>query len=144
MLLFLLLYSCSSNNKAIIIYQYSDLTVTRVVTCSKSTFYYGTEIGEEQGRIWVEDAGIVSGYSGYIEFSSSGKIRILSGDGYFQTENSDTALFRSDDVYAYNRPIIGDSICAFNSVLKIEKEENDLAETEINVTYITYEDNTCF
>jgi hypothetical protein len=89
----------------------------------------------DAGNIWVKYSGINDGFDGYIRFKSSGKVILLGGDGYFQSENLDTAFFELGEYVSYNRPVIGDSICFFTLATRYEKEYNDKGKSDIKIEY---------
>jgi len=135
-ILSLFLYSCcEKNNKTI--YEHSGIKITRIDKCDKTIFYYQNDKNQNAGEIWAEYSGINDGFSGYLKFYDNGKVSILSGDGYFQSKELDSALFDYKRIYAYNRPKIDENICEIMLATRYERELNDKNKTGIKITYKT-------
>ncbi|MES2545389.1 MAG: hypothetical protein V4548_10920 [Bacteroidota bacterium] len=96
LLLFIITASCTNEE---IYYSYKNITIKRVDTDGKSTFYY-LKNGKKIGKIWAEYSGITDGFRGYLKFGEKGKVELLSGDGYFQTKDIDSTLFNYKQIYS--------------------------------------------
>lgn len=131
---FVLLSSCCGLHTEIE-YEYSGIKIQRVDECGRTTFYYNNDKNESYGIIWTEYSGINDGFKGYLKFGKNGQVLILSGDGYFQSKNLDTAFFNYKSIYAYNRPETGESVCGIMLSTRYEKEFNSERNTEIKATY---------
>ncbi|MGI6292332.1 MAG: hypothetical protein ACOXZH_07930 [Bacteroidales bacterium] len=118
-----------------VLYTYKNISILRVSYPSKTSFYYYKNNKKINGKIITTYSGINNGFSGYLCFHSNNKISILSGDGYFKVIDIDTTLFNYQRIYAYNRPILGDTICIISSYLEQEKEENSKLDLNINIIY---------
>jgi len=116
-------------------YQYSDVIINRIDVCGKTTFHYQNGNNKNIGKIWVKYSGINDGFSGYLVFKENGKVQLISGDGYFQSENIDTTLFEYKRIYSYNRPKNGKNVCEIQLSSRYEKEANISQETDIEITY---------
>ena len=92
LIILLIVMSSCSDKKKVVTYHHSETTITRIDKPGKSTFYYGDISSNQLGGITVEYSGWVSGFSGYLVFYDSGKVKLLSGDGNFQMEDIDTSL----------------------------------------------------
>ena len=114
---------------------YHDVTITRIDECGKTAFYYS--MGQEtiKGKLLATYSGINDGFSGYLKFNRNGKVLLLSGDGYFQTENLDSSRFEYNRILAHEEPAIGESVCAIQLSTKYEKEKNHEAGTGIQIFY---------
>ena len=117
-------------------YQFNDVNIKRVDVCGKSTFYYN-KIGQEKidGQIWAEYSGINDGFRGYLVFQDNGKVLLLSGDGYFQSERVDSTLFEYKRITAINRPDLKENIYLIMLSTRYEKEFNDTIDTKVKATY---------
>lgn len=118
----------------VITYNYNETKIIRVDECGRTTFYFN-KIDKEVGKIWVKYSGINDGFSGYLKFEDNGKVLLLSGDGYFQTENNDTAKFEYRRITANQRPELGKSIYYITLSTRYEKERNLDTDTEVKVEY---------
>lgn len=116
-------------------YKHKNVVVTRVDECGETSFYYGEELDKNKGRIWVEYSGINDGFKGYLEFHENGKVTILSGDGYFQSDHIDTSQFEFKRIAAFERPVIGDSVCYINIATNIEQEDNISEGSGVKIEY---------
>ena len=135
LLLLLLLFSACCRLHTEVKYNHDDVTITRIDECGKTTFYYNNGQENSSGKIWTEYSGINDGFSGYLEFCENGKVFLLSGDGYFQSENIDSSKFEYKRIFSYDRPKIGESVCEIQLSTRYEKEENDKSKTGIKITY---------
>jgi hypothetical protein len=131
----IILPSCCSLVSNKITYSYNDVCIKRIDECGKSTFYYYRNKLKENGEIWTEFAGINSGFSGYLQFEDNGSVKLLSGDGYFQSKNLDTTKFLYKRVYSYNAPKLGGNVYGINNAIKVEKEQNEESVYDIKVKY---------
>jgi len=116
-------------------YQYQDIVITRIDECGETNFYYGDGQNDSSGRVWVEYSGINDGFKGYLKFSKNGKVVILSGDGYFQTENIDTSRFEYRRIAAFERPEISETVCYINLATKFEQEDNAAEGSGVKAEY---------
>ena len=116
-------------------YVYDDITITRIDECGKTTFYYEKGQEKSKGKLWVTYSGINDGFSGYLKFNKNGKVLLLSGDGYFQSGGLDSSKFEYKRIAAYERPEVGESICAIQLSTRYEKDENDKAKSGILASY---------
>lgn len=135
LILFLLLLTSCCGLHTEVTYEYNDITIKRIDECGESTFFYFKGKEKLNGKIWMEYSGINDGFDGYIKFSENGKVEILSGDGYFQSEDIDTNLFQVGRVYAYDRPKIGKTVCLISFSTEKEIEENKENNCEVNINY---------
>jgi hypothetical protein len=117
-------------------YQFNDVTINRVDVCGKSMFYY-KNVGKEriEGQIWVEYSGINDGFRGYLVFQDNGKVLLLSGDGYFQSENLDTSLFEFKRIIAHNRPEFGLNVCEILFPASVEEKTKNKHKHSIEIKY---------
>lgn len=124
----------SCDSKVEIVYSYKDIVIKRVDKSGKTIFYYD-EISKDSPRIWVEYSGINDGFSGYLKFDESGKVSILSGDGYFQTVNDDKTKFEYSRIAAYQRPELTENVYFIQNAIRYEQERNEKSETKVTVVY---------
>ncbi|WP_439880134.1 hypothetical protein ACSX1A_13330 [Pontibacter sp. MBLB2868] len=117
-------------------YEYGEAVVTRIDECGKTTFYYGNGQSRSSGRIWTEYSGINDGFSGYLIFSESGKVKILSGDGHFQSEGVDTTLFEYKRITASNRPESKESLYRIMLSTRYEQERNKQSNSQVKAFYV--------
>lgn len=130
--LFSIISSCTHEE---IYYSYNGVTIKRIDTDGKSTFIY-MENEKEIGKIWAEYSGINDGFSGYLKFEEKGKVELLSGDGYFQTEGIDTSLFNYKRIYSDNTDYKKQNICEVWYPYQAEQSWNKKAGTsEIKIIY---------
>lgn len=115
-------------------YQYGDTIIERVDKDGKTTFYYG-EISRKSPRIWVKYSGINDGFHGYLQFEEDGKVTLLSGDGHFRSTNIDTTKFDLQNVFAYNRPDLGDKVYFIQLATYYEQKRNLNTGTNVKVLY---------
>ena len=116
-----------------ITYKYKDTTIKSVNVCGKTTFYYNNA-DKSSVKIFVEYSGINDGFSGYLKFIENGKVLLLSGNGYFQTVNSDTSKFEYRRITAYQRPILDESTY-YITTAKREQKKNKNIKTDVKVEY---------
>jgi hypothetical protein len=116
-------------------YSYNGTTIKRVDECSKTTFYYQNGDKKADGKIWCEYSGINDGFAGYLKFDSDGKVEVLSGDGYFQSEGIDTSKFQFKTIYAYSRPTLDKSVCEILLSTRYEQERNQQAKSGVKAVY---------
>ena len=91
---------------------------------------------KEIGKIWTKYSGINDGFRGYLKFEENGKVELLSGDGYFQTESIDTSLFNYKRIYSDNTNYKLPNICEVWYPYQVEKSWNKkVGTTEINIIY---------
>ena len=124
----------SCDSKVETVYTYKDIVIKRVDKNAKTIFYYD-EISKDSPRIWVEYSGINDGFSGYLKFDESGKVTILSGDGYFQSANDDTTKFEYRRIAAYERPELTENVYIIDDAIRYEQEKNNGSVTKVNVAY---------
>ena len=115
-------------------YEYNGLVIRRVDKCGISTFYYGN-ISNKSPKIWVEYSGISDGFSGYLVFGEKRKVMLLSGDGYFQSANSDVKKLKYRRIAAYERPVLGKGVYYVTLGTDAEKERNMNTESGVKVFY---------
>ena len=133
--LFLLFAISSSCTNDITYYSYKNVTIKRVDNDRKSTFYY-LKNGIENGKIWAEYSGINDGFRGYLKFGEKGNVELLSGDGYFQTKNTDPTLFNYRRIYSSDTNFKLANICAVWYPIEAEKSWNKKAKTtKIKIIY---------
>lgn len=119
-----------------IYYSYHGVTIKRIDTDGKSTFFY-MKNGKENGKIWAEYSGINDGFRGYLKFKDNGNVELLSGDGYFQTEGIDTTLFNYKRIYSDNTNYKLPHICEIWYPHQSEQSWNKKAgTTEIKIIYL--------
>lgn len=133
-IILLVIAFASCDSRVEIVYSYKDIVIKRVDKNGKTIFYYD-EIRKDSPRIWVEYSGINDGFSGYLKFDDSGKVSILSGDGYFQTVNDDTTKFEYRRIAAYQRPELTENVYFVQDAIRYEQEKNNGSVTKVNVTY---------
>lgn len=133
LLLFYIITSSCTNEE--IYYSYKDVTIKRVDTDGKSTFYY-LKNGKENGEIWAEYSGINDGFKGYLKFGENGKVELLSGDGYFQTKDIDTTLFNYKQIYSDGTNYKLPNVCEVWYPYQAEQSWNKKANTSnIKIAY---------
>lgn len=117
-------------------YKYNGVTIKRVDKCGETTFYYHQGNGEViPGKIWAKYSGINDGFSGYLRFSTSGKVELLSGDGYFQMADIDSAKFSYKSIIATERPKLGKGVYYISLSTKNEIEKNKNSDSQVKVKY---------
>ena len=101
-IIIVMIFVSCCNTHVGVTYEYNGLVIRRVDKCGISTFYYGN-ISNKSPKIWVEYSGISDGFSGYLVFGEKRKVMLLSGDGYFQSANSDVKKlkYRRRSPYLY-------------------------------------------
>lgn len=134
--LIVVLASSCCETKKISKYTDGEVIITRVDRCDYTSFYYGDDINNAKGKIWVEYSGINDGFKGYLKFHEDGKVSLLSGDGYFQSENLDSTLFKYKRIASYQRPKISKNVCYLNLATKFENEGNIAEGSGIRVEYL--------
>ena len=133
--LLLLLFITVSCTHEKFYYSYKNVTIKRIDTDGKSTFFY-MQNGKENGKIWAKYSGINDGFKGYLKFEENGKVEILSGDGNFQTENIDTTLFNYKRIYSDDTNYKLPNICEIWYPYQAEKSWNTKANTtKIKIIY---------
>ena len=115
-------------------YTYDGVIIERVDECGETFFYYNNT-SEYASRILVKYSGINDGFTGYLRFEKGGKVFLLSGDGYFKTENPDTSKFEYKRILAHQRPDIKDNVCFIQLSTRYEQEENQNSGTRIKAIY---------
>lgn len=128
------LFSCCETRTEVD-YSYNGTIIERVDECGKTTFYYRNGEKRADGKIWCEYSGINDGFTGYLRFSSDGKVEVLSGDGYFQSEGVDTSIFQFKRIYAYSRPTREKSVCEILLSTRHEQERNKKAKSGVKAVY---------
>lgn len=125
---------CSCTHEEIY-YSYNGVTIKRIDTNGKSTFFY-IKNEKEIGKIWAEYSGINDGFRGYLKFEENGKVELLSGDGYFQTVNIDTTIFNYKRIYSDNTNYKLANVCEVWYPYQAEQSWNKKAnKTEIKIVY---------
>ena len=134
-LLLVLLNGCCGLNTQVR-YTYNGIEVTRIDKCGETSFFY-KKIGEAQipGRILAQYSGINDGFSGYLLFRKNGRVEVLSGDGYFITDNIDSSKLAYKRIQAYQRPSLGDSVYLVLLSTRYEIEENANSGTKVKTEY---------
>ena len=133
-ILLVLFYSCIDSDNEIY-YSYKDVIIKRIDVAGETSFYYMNKESGSTSRIWAEYSGINDGFSGYLEFGDNGKVMLLSGDEYFQSENVDTTKFTFRRILAYQRPDDLPSVYYINLSTGCEKERNANTGTKVIATY---------
>jgi hypothetical protein len=129
----LFLSSCNTINDEVY-YTYNNVTIKRIDTNGKTQFYYIKD-GKESGEIWAEYSGINDGFSGYLKFEKNGKVSLLADDGYFQTKDIDTVLFKYEgfsDEPNYNVS----NICKIWYPIEAEQEKNKKSVSKVKIKYL--------
>lgn len=126
-------FSCC-NTSVETTYSYKGAVIKRIDRCGKTVFYYNN-IGKHSIQIRAEYSGINDGFAGYLVFDDSGKVSLLSGDGFFKFVNIDTSKFEYKRILAYQRPEMKKNVYYIELSTKYEKEENLNRGTEVNVKY---------
>ena len=116
-------------------YAYGEVSITRIDECSRTSFYYTKGHSDSAGKIWVEYSGINDGFSGYLKFHDNGKVTLLSGDGYFQSEGIDHSHFEYKRIAAYERPELNASVYEILLATNYEIEKNQEFESKVKATY---------
>lgn len=130
----LFLYSCVDSDNEIY-YTYKDTVIKRIDKAGETSFYYMDQGRDSNCRIWAKYSGINDGFAGYLEFNDSGKITLLSGNGYFQSENIDSTKFIYREILAYQRPDDLPSVYYINLSTGCEKERNAKTKTQVKAVY---------
>lgn len=133
-IILLSLFSCCGTHTEVD-YSYNGTTIERVDECGKTTFYYRNGERRASGKIWCEYSGINDGFSGYLRFGNNGKVEVMSGDGYFQSEGVDTTKFQYKKIYSYAKPIQDKNISEILLSTRYEQERNRQAKSEVEVAY---------
>ena len=115
-------------------YTYNGTEIKRIDKCGKTIFYYNN-IDKDPSKIWAEYSGINDSFSGYLKFDDNGKVCLLSGNGYFRSENVDTSKFEYKRILAYQRPDIKKNVYYIELSTRYEKEKNLNTDTEVKVRY---------
>ncbi len=134
LLLFAYMLTSCNDTGTEITYSYDNTVIKRVDERDRTTFYYN-RIDNDAPKIWVEYSGINDGFSGYLKFEDNGKVRLLSGDGYFQSSNIDTSKFKYKRILAHQRPDLGKNVYFIQLATRYEQEKNLNTGTRIKVTY---------
>ncbi|MEP0985613.1 hypothetical protein [Ekhidna sp.] len=124
----LILSSCCGTHSEIT-YSYSGSTIKRIDECGISNFYFK---GESEPFVYVEYSGINDGFGAYFEFNKS-TLTLLSGDGHFIVNESDTTIFNHKRIGAYQRPKVTGSVCYISYPLTKERREN--SNTDVLIEY---------
>lgn len=130
-----LLVLCSSccDTHIEVAYEYENTVIKRVDECGISTFYYG-EVAGKSPKVWAKYSGINDGFSGYLIFGKEGKVTLLSGDGYFRSENNGTNKLVYKRI-SYEAVPQGKGVYYIMLATNIERERNTNTGSEIKVTY---------
>lgn len=134
-LILTLLVFCSSccDTHLEVTYEYNGTVIKRVDECGISTFYYG-EISKGSPKVWAEYSGINDGFSGYLVFDKHGKVMLLSGDGYFQSNNYATKKFDYKRI-SYEDVQLGKGVYYIMLATNIERERNMNTKNDVKATY---------
>lgn len=132
-LVVLLMYSSCCDTHIEVTYKYEGVDIKRVDECGITTFYYG-DISDQSPKIWVEYSGINDGFSGYLVFGEGGKVMLLSGDGYFQSTNSDTSKFEYKRI-SYEDVPLGKGTYYIMLATNVERERNANTGSGVKATY---------
>lgn len=117
-------------------YEYREVTIKRIDKCGETIFYYLQNKGKKKsGKIWVNYSGINDGFSGYLMFLTNGKVELLSGDGYFQSENTDSTKFSYRSILATERPKLGKGVYYISLSNKQEIEKNKESDSKVKAIY---------
>lgn len=128
--------ACCDINREIV-YSFKESKIHRIDKCGITTFKYIDSSGQDYGTISVKYSGVVSGFSGYLKFEDDGKVFLLSGDGYFESNDVDASKFEYKDIIATQRPLVGDSACWILNAVNIEQERNERDGSGIIIQYDT-------
>jgi hypothetical protein len=118
-LILIVVFSSCCDTYVEVTYEYEDVMIKRVDECGISTFYYG----------------INDGFSGYLVFGENQKVIILSGDGYFQSENIDTAKLEYNRI-SYEDVPLGKGVYYIMLATNLEKERNMNTGNGVKVEYM--------
>jgi hypothetical protein len=134
-LVLMVLVLCSSccDTYIEVTYKYEGTVIKRVDECGISTFYYG-EISRKSPKVWTKYSGINDGFAGYLVFGKEGKVRLLSGDGYFQSENNGTNKFDYTRI-SYEDVPPGKGVYYIMLATNVERERNANTGSGVKVTY---------
>ncbi len=133
-LILIVVFSSCCDTYVEVTYEYEDVMIKRVDECGISTFYYG-EISNSSPRVWATYPGINDGFSGYLVFGENQKVIILSGDGYFQSENIDTAKLEYNRI-SYEDVPLGKGVYYIMLATNLEKERNMNTGNGVKVEYM--------
>lgn len=133
-LVVLFLYSCVDSNNEIY-YSYKDTVIKRIDEAGETSFYYMDKESDSNCRIWAEYSGINDGFAGYLKFDDNGKVTLLSGNGYFQSDNVDSTKFIYIEILAHQRPDDLPSVYYINLATGCEKERNAKTKTKVKAVY---------
>ena len=134
-ILTLILLGCCGTNTEIT-YTYNGVRILRTDQCGETSFYY-QKIGQKinNGRIVAKYSGINDGFKGYLKFNQNGSVEILSGDGYFKSENVKSQNLSYKRIYAADDLQIGGHIYYIDLSSKYEIEENANHKSDIKTKY---------
>ena len=127
-LILIVVFSSCCDTYVEVTYEYEDVMIKRVDECGISTFYYG-EISNSSPRVWATYSGINDG------FGENQKVIILSGDGYFQSENIDTAKLEYNRI-SYEDVPLGKGVYYIMLATNLEKERNMNTGNGVKVEYM--------
>ncbi|MBY5952861.1 hypothetical protein KUV23_17905 [Algoriphagus marincola] len=133
-LILLVIFSSCCDTHVEVTYEYEDVVIKRVDECGISTFYYG-EISNNSPRVWATYSGINDGFSGYLVFGENQKVMILSGDGYFQSENIDSDKLEYNRI-SYEDVALGKGVYYIMLATNVEKERNVNTVSGVKVDYM--------
>lgn len=129
-----LFFSACCDTHEEITYSYGGVTIERVDEHGKTIFYYNNTF-VEASRISVEYSGVNDGFKGYLKFENGGKVVLLSGDGYFKIENTDTSKFEYKRILAHQRPKDKDNVYFIQLSTRYEQEANQNSGTKVKAVY---------
>jgi hypothetical protein len=124
---------CGLNTQ--VTYTYNGIEVIRIDKCGETSFYYKKLDHQIPGKIIARYSGINSGFSGYLLFKNNGRVEVLSGDGYFISDNIDSSKFAYKRILAYQRPSLGDSVYLVMLSTRYEIERNAISGTKVKAEY---------
>lgn len=132
----LILSSCNIINDEVY-YTYNNVTIKRIDTNGKTQFFY-IKNNKESGEIWSEYSGINDGFAGYLKFEKNGKVLILSGDGYFQTKDIDTMIFKYERIFSDESNYNIQNICKIWYPIESEQEKNKNSLSKVKIKYVRH------
>jgi len=116
-------------------YEYAGVVIKRVDRPGETSFYYVAPNPEKvYGKIWVRYSGINDGFSGYLRFFKNGKVELLSGDGYFQSDITDSNKFSYKRI-SYEKINLVDSVYVIMLSTRYEIERNNEIKSKIKASY---------
>lgn len=133
-LVILILCSSCCDTHIKVTYEHEGVVIRRVDKCGISTFYYG-EISDKSPKVWAKYSGINDGFSGYLVFGKDSQVMLLSGDGYFESENNKTKQIDYRYIDATERPTLGKGVYYIMLATNVERERNANTGSGVKATY---------